>query len=182
MLITRGELTGGTLISFAFYQMSLSDAINTIGWVFSGMMDALGASEKVLQYIDRQPVTKPRGSHTPKSVRGVLEFKDVRFAYPSRPDAPVLNGVSFRVCDRRRCAVLGVLACMCVVAHGPAPACRAAVPAPRLGLRTRVLATPRPVRLCDRVYPRVRARPCASVSVRFRVRALPCVQPRASVR
>ena len=46
-LIIKGEITGGVLVSFAFYQSSLSGAINDIGWVFSGMMDALGAAQKV---------------------------------------------------------------------------------------------------------------------------------------
>ena len=106
-LIAGGSMSGGTLISFAFYQMSLSDAINTMGWVFSGMMDALGASEKVIEYIDRVPRSKPSGAYAPKTLRGVLEFKNVKFSYPSRPHAKVLDGVSFTVNPGEIVALVG---------------------------------------------------------------------------
>ena len=106
-LIAGGSMTGGTLISFAFYQMSLSDAINTMGWVFSGMMDALGASEKVIEYMDRVPQSKPSGGYAPKVLKGVLEFKDVKFSYPSRPHAKVLEGVSFKVNPGEIVALVG---------------------------------------------------------------------------
>jgi ATP-binding cassette subfamily B (MDR/TAP) protein 9 len=107
VLIGSGELTGGTLISFAFYQMSLSDGINSIGWVYSGLMDALGASAKVMEYIEREPKCRPTGCHAPHTVLGVIAFKDVQFHYPTRPDAHVLRGVSFTVNPGEMVALVG---------------------------------------------------------------------------
>ena len=70
-------------------------------------MDALGASEKVIEYMDRVPESKPTGHYIPTNVNGVLQFKDVHFSYPSRPDEPVLNGVSFTVNPGEIVALVG---------------------------------------------------------------------------
>ena len=46
-LVMIGELTGGTLVSFILYQLSLGEAIENIGDVYTGLVDAVGAAEKV---------------------------------------------------------------------------------------------------------------------------------------
>ncbi|MDE2017660.1 MAG: ATP-binding cassette domain-containing protein, partial [Hyphomicrobiales bacterium] len=51
------------------------------------------------------PPAAPRPLPAPP--RGEIAFEDVRFAYPSRPDAPSLHGVSFRVAPGERVAIVG---------------------------------------------------------------------------
>ena len=46
-LVMNGELTGGRLVSFILYQLSLGEAIEQIGDVYTGLVDAVGAAEKV---------------------------------------------------------------------------------------------------------------------------------------
>ena len=46
-LVIRGELSGGALVSFLLYSLSLSQAIEEIGDVYTGLVDAVGAAEKV---------------------------------------------------------------------------------------------------------------------------------------
>lgn len=43
----------------------------------------------------------------PKSMRGEVQFQDVNFTYPSRPDVPVLRGFSLRVPPDTTCALVG---------------------------------------------------------------------------
>ena len=55
-------------------------------------MQAVGASKKVFEYIDRKPVVKKEsGKLKPPSFSGSVEFKNVNFAYPSREDTIVLK-------------------------------------------------------------------------------------------
>lgn len=96
-LVMRGELSGGRLVSFILYQLSLGKAIEEIGDVYTGLVDAVGAAEKVFQYIDRKPEISNDGSLAPADFSGRVEFKDVSFAYPTRPDSFVLKNVSFSV-------------------------------------------------------------------------------------
>ena len=54
-------------------------------------MRAVGASEKVFEYIDREPEIRNDGKLAPKGLKGQIEFKNVSFHYPCRPDAQVLK-------------------------------------------------------------------------------------------
>lgn len=63
----------------------------SIGGVYTGLMQAVGASEKVFEYINRKPALPNEGKHAPEKLDGRLEFKNVCFSYPTRPDSTVLN-------------------------------------------------------------------------------------------
>lgn len=52
---------------------------------------AVGASEKIFEYVDRKPDVPPDGSLAPKTLSGHVRFNDVTFAYPTRPDEKVLK-------------------------------------------------------------------------------------------
>ena len=60
-------------------------------------MQAIGASEKVFEYIDRKPeIPLDSGTVAPDCLYGRIEFRNVRFSYPGRPDAVVLKVIPFR--------------------------------------------------------------------------------------
>ena len=79
------------------YQLSLTDGLNNIASVWGGLATAIGAAEKVFQWIDRVPMIAEGGELSPPSCTGLLEFRNVVFKYPTRPDTVVLGGVSFTV-------------------------------------------------------------------------------------
>lgn len=57
-------------------------------------MQAVGASEKVFEYIDRKPeIALDDGTIAPDRLGGRIEFRNVSFSYPGRPNALVLKVV-----------------------------------------------------------------------------------------
>lgn len=68
-----------------------------LGDVFSAFAAALGAADKVIELIQREPKMPDAGSLQPPSFSGRLELQDVSFSYPSRPNSRVLDGISLRV-------------------------------------------------------------------------------------
>ncbi|EDO45926.1 predicted protein, partial [Nematostella vectensis] len=106
-LVLEGYLTGGNLVSFILYQLELADALEEIGDVYTGLMEAVGAAEKVFKLIDREPAILNNGKVIPLSCEGAIEFKDVSFSYPTRPDIPVLDNVSFMVEPGQVVALVG---------------------------------------------------------------------------
>ena len=63
-----------------------------MSWVYTGMMQAIGASNKVFECIDRKPeIRYDLGKLAPAVLEGRLEFKNVSFTYPSRPDTEVMK-------------------------------------------------------------------------------------------
>jgi ATP-binding cassette, subfamily B (MDR/TAP), member 9 len=55
LLVLRSAMTQGSLISFMLYQQSLSAAFQSLGDVFSSLSAAVGAADKVIELMNRQP-------------------------------------------------------------------------------------------------------------------------------
>jgi len=106
-LVLNGELKSGDLVSFMLYQQSLSDAINSIGGIFSGIAGALGAADKVFELIDREPKEVPKGDDKPDEFRGQIEFKNIVFRYPARPDSVVLEDFNLKIGQGQTVALVG---------------------------------------------------------------------------
>ncbi|XP_037698500.1 antigen peptide transporter 2 isoform X2 [Choloepus didactylus] len=105
--ILAGELTQGGLLSFLLYQEDVGHYVNALVYMWGDMLSNVGAAEKVFGYLDRQPKLPPPGTLAPPSLQGLVEFQDVSFAYPSRPDRPVLKGLTFTLRPGEVTALVG---------------------------------------------------------------------------
>ena len=67
------------------------------------------AASRVFEVIDRVPEIDPYSpvGRTLPNVRGRIEFKSVSFAYPSRPDAQILNSLDLVVPSSKTFALVG---------------------------------------------------------------------------
>ena len=65
----------------------------------SSITEATVACTRIFEMIDRVPNidTEDKKGKALSYVRGEIEFKDIYFFYPSRPDTPVLQGLNLRV-------------------------------------------------------------------------------------
>lgn len=59
--------------------------------VYTGLMQGVGGAEKVFEYMDREPKLPADGTEAPETCSGLVEFKDVTFAYPTRPNTDILK-------------------------------------------------------------------------------------------
>nr|XP_032812059.1 ABC transporter B family member 1-like isoform X1 [Petromyzon marinus] len=89
----------GTLTAFMLYTLNVAMGFALLASLYGDFMQAVGASQRVFELLDRQPRIPNTGGRAPPSVRmdGRVSFNDIHFCYPSRPDTPVLQGVSFSV-------------------------------------------------------------------------------------
>ena len=106
-LVLEGELSGGNLVSFILYQLQLGFYISEIGDIYTGLLEAVGASQKVFELIDRKPKIQNNGIANPSDISGEVRFEKVSFAYPTRPDILVLDKVSFSVTPGEVVALVG---------------------------------------------------------------------------
>eukprot|EP00041_Stephanoeca_diplocostata_P007684 m.110909 g.110909 ORF g.110909 m.110909 type:complete len:135 (+) comp16989_c0_seq16:2050-2454(+) len=100
-LVTRGSLSAGVLTSFMIYALTVAVAFGIIFSVYGDFMQALGASLRLFDLLDRVPEINTTGGDVIKDMRADLALVDVSFTYPSRPDTPVLRNVYVPV--RQRC-------------------------------------------------------------------------------
>lgn len=102
------ELGSWFLVKLCLISCPSTPVFQTLVYVYGDMLSNVGAAEKVFCYLDRQPNLPPPGTLAPPTLQGRVEFQDVSFAYPNRPDQPVL-----KVPDRGHAEGTGALAPCC---------------------------------------------------------------------
>jgi ATP-binding cassette subfamily B protein len=105
-LVVSGQLTVGALTSFLIYTMLVAVSFSAMAELWADFMRASGAADRVFELLDREPAIASGGQRLPE-VRGHVEFRDVRFAYPTRPDVPVLQGLNLELRPGEVVAVVG---------------------------------------------------------------------------
>ena len=70
-------------------------------------------SNRNVQTIDRQSKIDPldTSGEQPSSILGDLEFRNVHFSYPSRPEVPILRGLSLSIPRGKTVALVGESGC-----------------------------------------------------------------------
>lgn len=89
------------------YHQSLAAAFQNMGDVFSSLSAAVGAADKVLELIHRQPTIQEQGSLIPSHIAGALSLRSVVFHYPARPTIPVLSGLTLDIPPGQVVALVG---------------------------------------------------------------------------
>jgi ATP-binding cassette subfamily B protein len=104
-LVIREELSVGTLTSFLLYVITVAFSVGMLGSLWTDFMSAYGASGRIFELLEKP--TEDIDTGLARIEAGQIEFQDVHFAYPSRPEFPVLQGVSFSVLPNETVAVVG---------------------------------------------------------------------------
>lgn len=108
-LTIRGLMTTGSLTSFILYSLTVGASLSTLSSLYTTAMRAAGASQRVFQLLDRVSTMPPAGNKCPlnEADKGEMELEDVWFAYPSRPNDWVLQGVSLKLNPGEKVALVG---------------------------------------------------------------------------
>ncbi|XP_043533767.1 antigen peptide transporter 2-like [Chiloscyllium plagiosum] len=90
-LIRNGQMSSGNVVSFILYQMNFGVYIKTLVHIYSEMTHSVGAAEKVFEYMDRKSSVPTDGKLVKETLKGHVEFQNVSFSYPTRPDVQALK-------------------------------------------------------------------------------------------
>jgi ATP-binding cassette subfamily B (MDR/TAP) protein 1 len=84
-------------------------AMTTIAPHSMTITKASSAAEELFRTIDRKSEIDPLSDEgiVPATCTGVIEIKDITFAYPSRPDTTVLQGLNLTAFARQTTALVG---------------------------------------------------------------------------
>nr|XP_033779432.1 antigen peptide transporter 1 isoform X2 [Geotrypetes seraphini] len=98
------------------YRLNKKEAVAYAGFTWANSVllrmypdvkKAVGASEKIFEYMDRTPKITAAGILTPETLEGHVTFQNVTFSYPSRLDTLVLKDVSFQLRPGEVTALVG---------------------------------------------------------------------------
>lgn len=119
-LIATGEMASGQLFSFVIYSGFIGGSVGGLADVYSRLQRAMGATEAIMAMLDEQPETsnpQPAASNPQLAASSqqlaasnqqlAVAFRNLHFAYPTRPDVPVLRGLDLEVQEGQQCALVG---------------------------------------------------------------------------
>jgi ATP-binding cassette, subfamily B, bacterial len=107
--VLRDRMTAGTLSQFVLFAVFAASGLGQLSEVWGELSQAAGSAERLGEILDVKPeIAAP--SHPiplPTPPRGEIRFDAVRFAYPTHPNASVLDGVSFSIAAGEKVAIVG---------------------------------------------------------------------------
>jgi ATP-binding cassette, subfamily B, bacterial len=107
--VLTSEITPGRLGQFILYAVFAAGALGSLSEVGGEIAAASGAAERLFEILAIKPAIF-RPAHPlalPVPARGEAAFEDVIFSYPTRPTVSALNGVTFRVRQGEKLAIVG---------------------------------------------------------------------------
>ncbi|ORX45556.1 multidrug resistance protein 1 [Piromyces finnis] len=106
--IHKGEMVGGDVLQVFMGVMMGAMSISSCGHILNSFGEASGAAAKLFYIIERKPKINAEVGECPEApVNGEIEFRNVRFTYPARPDIEILKGISFRCQPGQTVALVG---------------------------------------------------------------------------
>lgn len=107
--VIAGRITAGELAAFIFYAMMVAMSVGAISEVYSDLQRAAGATERLLELLHTENlIASPKqASALPANVSGQLEFDNVSFSYPSRPETPAIKSLSLKLSEGSSMALVG---------------------------------------------------------------------------
>ncbi|MGZ8257885.1 MAG: ABC transporter transmembrane domain-containing protein [Methylotenera sp.] len=107
--VSAGSMTGGELASFVLYALMVAGGVGTMAEVWGDVMRAAGATERLLELLHADAAIKEPAN--PQSLinpaHASIQFKNVVFHYPSRPQIAALDDVSLEIAAGETIALVG---------------------------------------------------------------------------
>ena len=107
--VIAGRMSAGDLTAFVFYAVVLGGAGATLSELWGEIQRAAGAADRLADIFQQRPEIAAPASPLafPHTRQATVQFDNVVFPYPSRPEAPALRGLSFEVKPGETVALVG---------------------------------------------------------------------------
>ncbi|GAB5568501.1 phosphatidylcholine translocator ABCB4 isoform X1 [Prionailurus iriomotensis] len=112
-LVIAKEYTIGNAMTVFFSILVGAFSVGQAAPCIDAFANARGAAYAIFNIIDNSPKIDSfsEKGHKPDSIKGNLEFNDVHFSYPARPNVKILKGLNLKVQSGQTVALVGNSGC-----------------------------------------------------------------------
>ncbi|AEI38227.1 MAG: ABC transporter transmembrane domain-containing protein [Zymomonas mobilis subsp. pomaceae] len=107
--VAAGRVSGGTIAAFVLTGGVVAGAFGALSEVYGDLLRGAGAASRLNDLLAEEPaIYSPKHpKKLPQSAEGTLDFSEVSFYYPSRPDNYALKDFNLKVKAGERLAIIG---------------------------------------------------------------------------
>ncbi len=106
LLMIKGEISAGNIAEFIIFINMLTWPVTSIGWVASIIQQSAASQKRINEFLKTKAAILPDNSIAPKTIEGVVEFKNVSFVYPDT-GIQALKNLSFNLKKGEKLAIVG---------------------------------------------------------------------------
>ena len=107
--VRLGTMSVGELVQFVIYSIMVAGSVAALSEIWSELQRAAGATERLVELLNVEDSVQDPSQPISMSTRakGAIEFQNVSFNYPARPDIPALDGLSLSINPGETVAFVG---------------------------------------------------------------------------
>ncbi|XP_046623131.1 mitochondrial potassium channel ATP-binding subunit isoform X2 [Neodiprion virginianus] len=108
-LMSIGQLTPGDLMAFLMATQTIQRSLTQLSLLFGSYVRGISAGGRVFEFLDLPPSPLMIGGNviTDRCFRGNIEFENVTFEYPTRPNKPILKNFNLNIPAGKTVAIVG---------------------------------------------------------------------------
>lgn len=107
--VIAGLMSLGQLVQFLIYSVMVAGAVAALSEIWGELQRAAGATERLIELIEAEDIIKDPVLPVPAPERAIgdINFKDVTFTYPSRPEIYALENLNLHIKAGETVALVG---------------------------------------------------------------------------
>lgn len=108
VLTIKGIIPFGTIVSFMLYVRLFSAPLTQIAQAMSNMQTASASAGRIFDFLESEELADEKEKNAkPETVKGHVEFNNVRFSYPDNPEKVIIKNFSAEIKPGQKCAIVG---------------------------------------------------------------------------
>ncbi len=105
-LVEDGTISIGSLLAYVAYTIFIGGSVAGMGDMWGKIVSSMGAADRIMEVLAMKSETlmkKVRHEYT----KGDIEYRNVKFSYPSRPDISIFKSLNFKIPSGQTIALVG---------------------------------------------------------------------------
>lgn len=106
-MLQAGDIRAGELVAFVIYTSIIGGSIASLGNFYTELIGAIGATERIREILSTESEVPLQTTAKKLNTKGDIEYNNIHFTYPTRTDIPIFKGLSFKVKEGQKVALVG---------------------------------------------------------------------------
>ncbi len=105
--VQSGAMSIGELFTFILYTVYVGASVGGLGDIYGRLQKAVGATERIREILDEPSEVEIASSDSTIKIQGDISYKNVDFAYPTRPEMMILENLNLNISEGQKVALVG---------------------------------------------------------------------------